>query len=85
MMSRARPMGSSGQRRRVRRMPVGTAKSSPPNEESPPCQMASTCCRVVGVVAQIREHVQRASSDDGRQNDPQEHADEPVGAVAVSS
>ena len=41
--SRARPMGSSGQRRRVRMMPVGTAKSSPPKEERPPCQMAKTC------------------------------------------
>ena len=41
-MSRARPVGSSGQRRRVSRMAVGTAKIKPPNDESPPCQTATT-------------------------------------------
>ena len=39
--------------------------------------------RIVGVVVQVGQDVQRPGADDGRQNDPQEDGDEPVGAVAV--
>ncbi len=38
-----RRVGSSGQRRREMTMPTGTARSRPPNDDSPPCQMAKTC------------------------------------------
>ena len=41
--------------------------------------------RVVGVVAQVRQHVHRPGADDGGEDDPEEHRDEPVGAVAVAA
>ncbi len=40
--SAKRRPGSSGHRRRVLTMATGTAKSRPPNDERPPCQMAKT-------------------------------------------
>ena len=38
--SSARLVASSGQRRRASTMATGTAKSRPPKDDSPPCQMA---------------------------------------------
>ena len=42
MRSSRRTMATSGHRFRAMTIPVGTAKSRPPNDERPPCQMAKT-------------------------------------------
>ncbi len=39
--------------------------------------------RVVGVVAEVREHVHRPCADDGGQDDPEENREEPLRGVAV--
>ena len=41
--SAKRMVGSWGQRRRALTTATGTANNSPPNDDSPPCQMATTC------------------------------------------
>ena len=41
--SAKRRVGSSGQRRRWMTMATGTAAMIPPNDDSPPCQMAMIC------------------------------------------
>ena len=61
----------------------GHGEEKSPERGEPAVPDGQHLARVVGVVAQVGEHVQRPGPDHGGEDDPQEHADEPVGAVAV--
>ena len=80
--SAKRRPGSSGHRRRVLMTATGTAKSSPPNDERPPCQMARTWPGWCGVVGEVGHHMEGPGADDGGDDHPHEHAGDPPPGVA---
>ena len=67
-----RRVGSCGQRLRWTTMATGTARISPPNDESPPCQMATIWAGLARVVREVGEHLHGPGADDGGHDDPHE-------------
>ena len=76
-------MGSSGQRRRARIRPVGTPTKQPAERRQPAVPDLEDLTGVGGVGREVGEHVEQAGPDDRGGHDPEEHAGEPLGGVAV--